>query len=312
MRIAILGATSQIAKDLILSFIPHSSHKLVLFARRSDEVLLWLNNNAITDRCVAADFSLFNTDDNFDVIINFVGVGDPKQAVAIGAEIFEVTLKYDDIALGYVRHHPDCRYIFLSSGAVYGEKFHDPVNKNTLASVGINNFKPQHWYGVAKMHAECRHRSLSSLSIIDLRIFNYFSHRQNMEAGFLITDAFRAIRDQTVLVTSEEDIVRDYLHPSDFYQMVELLLQAPISNNSYDCYSLAPVRKFSLLEALKREFGLHYKVVGKHIGIQATGEKVNYFSLNRELEHIGYRPHWSSLEGVMDQGNKLLAQIRKN
>ena len=40
----------------------------------------------------------------------------------MGASIFDVTLKYDEMALDYVRQHPDCRYIFLSSGAAYDSK----------------------------------------------------------------------------------------------------------------------------------------------------------------------------------------------
>jgi short-subunit dehydrogenase len=34
VRIAILGATSQIAKDLVLYFFKKNNHDLVLFARR--------------------------------------------------------------------------------------------------------------------------------------------------------------------------------------------------------------------------------------------------------------------------------------
>ena len=44
MRIAILGATSQIAKDLALSFSASSEHDLVLYARRPEVVSAWLKN----------------------------------------------------------------------------------------------------------------------------------------------------------------------------------------------------------------------------------------------------------------------------
>ena len=42
MKIAILGATSQIARDLIVSFSADAEKKLHLFARRPDEVTKWL------------------------------------------------------------------------------------------------------------------------------------------------------------------------------------------------------------------------------------------------------------------------------
>lgn len=309
MRIAIFGATSQIAKDLIPLLAADRNHTLVLYARRPTEVSQWLKSTDIVHRCVPSEFRLFDAEEKFDAIFNFVGVGDPKQALAMGADIFEVTQKYDDIALSHVRLHPTCRYFFLSSGAAYGQNFYDPVNQHTKAFIDINHLKPHHWYGVAKMYAECRHRASPNLPIVDLRIFNYFSHTQNIEAGFLITDAFRAIRDQTVLNTSKENIVRDYLHPSDFHQLVQCLLSTPASNHAYDCYSLAPVSKFVLLDTLKHEFGLQYQVVSNHAGIQATGDKSNYYSCHRELEHMGYRPAWSSLDGVVDQGKRLLALL---
>jgi short-subunit dehydrogenase len=50
MRIAIFGATSQIAKDLILSFNLHSNHDLVLYARRPDVVYEWLKTVGLADK----------------------------------------------------------------------------------------------------------------------------------------------------------------------------------------------------------------------------------------------------------------------
>ena len=131
----------------------------------------------------------------FDAIINFVGVGNPAQAIAMGNSIFDITLRFDEMVLDYLQTHPNCRYLFLSSGAAYGSSFNEPVNRDAPAIVAINNLVPQDWYGVAKLHAECRHRSYPELPIIDIRVFNYFSRTQDISARFLITDILRAIRD---------------------------------------------------------------------------------------------------------------------
>lgn len=243
MRLAILGATSQIAKDLVLSFSAQSNHELVLYARRPVVVSQWLASVGLVGRYAVADFTAFSADEHFDALLNFVGVGNPAQAAAMGVSIFDVTLKYDEMALDYVRQHPQCRYIFLSSGAAYGSSFDEPVDENTKAVIAINNLQPQDWYAVAKLHAECRHRSLPHLPIVDVRVFNYFSHTQDIEARFLITDILRAIRDKTVLQTSSNYIVRDFLHPSDFYGLVNAILGAPATNAVVDCYSLAPIDK---------------------------------------------------------------------
>ena len=305
MKIAILGATSQIAKDLIVSFSNEKNKQLHLFARRPDDVTKWLNDVGLSERYLVDEFGGFGTQE-FDAIINFVGVGNPAQASAMGASIFDVTLQYDELALNYIRHHPDCRYLFLSSGAAYGASFDAPVDVQTKATVAINNLQPQDWYAVAKLHAECRHRSLAHLPIVDIRVFNYFSHTQDMEARFLITDIVRAIRGKTVLKTSADYIVRDFIGPSDFYQLIKAILTSPANNDVLDCYSKAPIDKPTLLTAMQDRFGLKYEISKSNASVNATGSKSHYFSLNNKAKNYGYQPTLSSIESILIEAESLI------
>ena len=297
-RIAILGATSQIAKDLIVSFSNEKDKQLHLFARRPDDVTKWLNDVGLSERYLVDEFGGFGTQE-FDAIINFVGVGNPAQAAAMGTSIFDVTLQYDELALNYVRQHPECRYIFLSSGAAYGASFDAPADVQTKATVAINSLQPQDWYGVAKLHAECHHRSLGHLPIVDIRVFNYFSHTQDMEARFLITDIVRAIRNKTVLKISADYMVRDFIGPNDFYQLIKAILDSPPNNDVLDCYSKAPIDKPALLTAMQDRFGLKYEISKTNASENATGTKSHYFSLNNKAKNYGYRPILSSLEMLL-------------
>ena len=299
MRIAIFGATSQIAKDLVLSFSAQSNHELVLYARRPETVSRWLASTGLTGRYHVTDFSAFTAEGNFDAIINFVGVGKPAQAITMGASIFDVTLQYDELALSYVRQHPACRYIFLSSGAAYGSSFDAPVDVNTNATIAINNLQPHDWYAVAKLHAECRHRSLKSIPIIDIRVFNYFSHTQDMDARFFITDIVRAIRDKSVLKISADYMVRDFIGPTDFYQLINVLLNVPAVNAVVDCYSKAPIDKITLLTAIQERFGLRYELTQTSTSLEATGSKPYYYSINKRANDFGYKPTVTSLETVL-------------
>lgn len=306
-RIAILGATSQIARDLIVSFSAAEDTHLHLFARRPDEVTQWLTSVGLSGRFPADDFPAFGKHE-FDVVINFVGVGNPAQAVAMGNSIFDVTVRFDELVLDYLQNRPACRYLFLSSGAAYGSSFTEPATRNTPAVVAINDLAPHEWYGVAKLHAECRHRAHPELFIIDIRVFNYFSHTQDTSARFLITDILRAIREKTVLKISPDYIMRDFLHPSDFYKLVSVLLVASAANTAVDCYSRAPIDKPALLAAMQQRFGLRYEIVEATTGINATGNKPHYYSLNTRAADFGYQPGLSSLEGVLQEMEKMLEQ----
>jgi nucleoside-diphosphate-sugar epimerase len=306
MRIAILGATSQIARDLVQTLLANHGHDLTLYARRPEAVTHWMAGVGLRSQCAVADFAAFNSNQHFDVILNFVGVGNPVHAVAMGASIFDVTLQYDELALNYVREHPNCRYIFLSSGAAYGAGFDAPVDGSSTAAVPINNLKPQDWYGVAKLYAECRHRAQTTLPIVDIRVFNYFSSTQDMEARFLITDILRSIREKTVLKTSADYIVRDFIHPLDFYSLVNSILAAPATNAVLDAYSKAPIDKPTLLAAMQESFGLQYEIVAAGASVNATGGKSRYYSLNKGAAEFGYEPKLTSLEGIFHEFSKIL------
>ncbi len=311
MHIAILGATSQIAKDLVLSFSKKNNHDFILFARRPVVVTGWLALVGLSDRYRVANFESFTADENFDAIINFVGSGNPAQTAVMGASIFDVTSKYDALVLEYLRHHPQCRYIFLSSGAAYGSSFDEPVDEHSKAVVAINNLQPQDWYAVAKLYAECRHRALAHLPIVDIRVFNYFSHTQDISARFFITDILRAIQSGETLITSSDNIVRDFIGPGDFYQLVCLILAAPASNDVVDCYTKAPVDKMTLLSNMKECFGLVYEVKNAPAGVNATGVKFNYFSKDRRAEKFLYMPSKSSLDSVLYEASQVAKKYGK-
>jgi nucleoside-diphosphate-sugar epimerase len=304
-RIAILGATSQIARDLIVSLAAVGERNLYLFARRSDDVKKWLNIVGLSGRYPVDDFSALG-EHEFDAIINFVGAGNPAQVMAMGNSIFDVTLRFDEMALDYLRTHPACRYLFLSSGAAYGSSFDEPATRDTPAIVAINDLSPQEWYGVAKLHAECRHRSHPDLAIVDIRVFNYFSRTQDISARFLITDILRAIRDKEALKTSPEYIVRDFLHPSDFHKLVSALLSSPATNAVVDAYSRAPIDKPDLLAAMQEKFGLRYEITAALVRVNATGGKTCYYSLNTRAADFGYQPSLTSLEGILQESEKIL------
>jgi nucleoside-diphosphate-sugar epimerase len=305
MRIAILGATSQIARDLIVSLATAGETSLYLFARRPDDVKNWLDVVGISRRYPVNDFSDFGKQ-KFDAIINFVGASNPVQIVEMGSSIFDITLQFDEMALNYLKSHPACRYLFLSSGAAYGSNFNEPVTCNTPAIVAINNLSPQEWYGVAKLHAECRHRSHPELAIIDIRVFNYFSRTQDISARFLITDILRAIRDKETLKTSQEYIVRDFLHPLDFYKLVSAMLTSPATNAAVDAYSRAPIDKPDLLAAMQEKFGLRYEITTTFEKVNTAEGKTCYYSLNTRAADFGYQPSLTSLEGIVQDSEKIL------
>lgn len=309
MHIAILGATSQIARDFVRNAAANGNAVFSLYARRSDAAQQWAEKVGLAPGVVikAQRFDCFGRSGTYDAVINFVGVGDPAAAQSMGASILDITLEFDSLALQYVKAHPSTRYLFLSSGAAYGSDFQAPATDQTRASFDINHLQTQDWYGAAKFHAECRHRALADLPIIDLRVFSYFSRAQDLSSRFLISDMLRAIRDDTVMSTSMDALVRDFLHPSDFFRLAQAVLHAPPTNAAVDAYTLAPTNKSDLLAAMQQRFGLKYEPAPGFSALNATGRKSHYYSLNRRAQEFGYQPKLSSLDGVLMEASSILS-----
>ena len=301
MKIAILGATSQIAQDLILSFSKNQDYIFSLFSRNVELLEKWINSENLSDKYQIQEYSEFGDNQKYDVIINFVGVGDPAKAQKMGSDIFKITEQYDDMSLDYLKKYNKTKYIFLSSGAVYGGNYQEPIDKDTVATIDINNLKPTDWYTLAKLYAEAKHGSLPNLSIVNVRVFNYFSHTQDMNARFIITDILRAIKNKEIFKTSADNIVRDFITPPDFYNLVQAIIDFKHTNIALDCYTKSPVLKFDLLSKLEDKFALKYTVDPLADIINSTGIKANYYSTNAIAGDIGYVPKFTSLEGIVQE-----------
>ncbi|MBT7557039.1 NAD(P)-dependent oxidoreductase [Candidatus Woesearchaeota archaeon] len=301
MRIAILGATSQIAQDLLLSFSRHKSYEFSLYGRNVELLEEWINIVNLDKKYQIQEYSNFNNNQKYDLIINFVGIGDPAKVQEMGNNIFKITEQYDEMVLEYLKCNKETKYIFLSSGAVYGGDYEKPVNENTVAMIDINNLGPTNWYTIAKLYAEAKHRSLSDLPIVDVRVFNYFSHTQDMSASFLITDIIHAIKNKEVFKTSSENIARDFITPPDFYNLIRTIIDFKPINIALDCYTKSPVLKFDLLSEFGSKFGLKYEVDKDIDIVNATGAKLNYYSTNKIAKNMGYTPTNTSIDGVIQE-----------
>jgi nucleoside-diphosphate-sugar epimerase len=301
MKIAILGATSHIAKDLMLSF--KDEHQLIPYSRRPAAVTQWLTQTNLESR-TSRNISEFPGQMKFDAILNFVGAGDPYAIQQLDKRIFAITETYDQMVLEYLEDHSDCLYIFMSSGAVFGDSFPTPVNNRTRSVFPINNLQPHHYYGLAKAQSEYRHR-MSDRNIIDLRIFNYFSSTANLQSQSMICGMLRSILEGREFVVDRVDVTRDYVGPKDFHQMINVLLNQEKINTAIDLYSRLPISKDLLIEHMKERYDLRVWVRNDAVA-HATGVKENYYSTNLEAYALGYRPTLTSIQTIFEEADKLL------
>ena len=290
MNIAIFGSNSLIAKDFIQD-INLNKNNLYLFSRKKH------SNHLAYDTFL---------DNDYDLVVNFIGGGDPQAIVDTQGSIFTASTYYDDQIILYLNKNTRCKYIHISSGSAFND-YSKPARFDSRASIPLNDITSNNSvYALTKINLEIKHRLLSQFFIVDLRVFNYVSKSIGTSMSFFISNVMDCIVNKKVLICSPDEIFRDYIRPKDFSLMIECISKKEFLNTSYDAYTKKPISNLKLLELLKRKFELKYRFNSKLKTVNATGIKKYYYSKNYSLSSLGYEPKSSSLDNVINEITQLL------
>lgn len=132
------------------------------------------------------------------------------------------------------------------------------------------------------------------------------SRTQDLSARFLMTDIVRSIRDSTVLQTTSDYIVRDFLRPADFHNIIHSLLSSSSANVEVDCYTRAPIDKPGLLAEMQQKCCLCYEITEAPVTVNAAGTKPHYYFLNNRAADFGYIPTRASIEVILKEARAIL------
>lgn len=306
-KIAILGATSHIARGLICNFNRLEKDELYLFARSVARLKGFISSAQCEGKVYLKGFDELN-DVDYDIIVNCIGISSSADIKNELPLFFRLTETFDNRILDYQKEHPSTLYINFSSGAAYGTDFSKPAYESTCSRWDINNISELDYYGITKLNSEAKHRALNNLNIVDLRIFSYFSRFANLGSKFLLSEIISCIKEGRELVTGNDNITRDYIHPKDLHSLIEKCIEKHEVNDVFDAYSLKPVTKFEILEYFSNEYGLNYIVKDDVKESAITGTKNEYYSNNKKAQQIGYVPEFDSIDCIMHESKYILKE----
>jgi len=307
LPIALLGATSHIAKGLIENFVLNNQDmEMHLYARDKTSVERFLKENY---SIASVNCEIKNSFENlqssqYKAIINCVGVGTVDKFSDGYFRYFTVTEKFDNLVLDYIKHNPDVLYINISSGIVYGDS-DDIGYQNGQSLVAVNNMDVKEYCIISNMNAEAKHRAYSSLRIVDLRVFSYFSRFADLTEPYFINKIVSSVLKRVPFVTSQQDMVRDYIDPKDLYQAVCLCMKQDKVNAAYDVFSMSPASKKDIIDQFINKYGLIVEYV-EGPNLSGTGEKNQYFSYNYSLHDIGFDPNYSAIDAVLNESARII------
>jgi len=303
MRIAILGAGSHIAKNIIYHHSIFGDRcSFDLFTRepdRCEEFMARSVRKGFNDIQYRITNSYANLNgQNYDAIINCVGVGRIRGNYFNYSQYFEVYEYYDNFVIEYLKKNRKCKYISLSSGSVYGCSFDDPVIDNANCTLSVNYLDRTKYFSVAKIYSEAKHRSYEHLQIVDLRVFGFFSRFYNPSDGYLVNQLAEAARNNHKFVTDKYDIYRDYVDPIDLVDVIyKILDRSDHINMSIDICSSEAVSKMRLVQYFVDKYGVDVEYLNQCRERSSTGDKQHYYSV-RPRPFFLHKPSISSLEVV--------------
>ena len=295
-KIAVLGASSHVARSLLPYFFTETDAALFLFGRSAEKIKMSATIGLDDARVRVFDgFDDFEKED-YDLCLNCVGAGTPSVVQNAYTRWFTLTETFDNRILSYLeKQNPAALYVSFSSGAVYGN-MRRPAAGNSVLSLAVNDLRSEDYYILARLNAEAKHRAFDRLHILDVRLFSYFSRYLDLNAGYFMSDVLKALKTRTVLHTNASDISRDYIAPKDLFSLILCAANSEDVNAAVDAYSLKPVLKSEILNVFEKKFGLISVPDGK--ASSPNGERNVYGSDYKAAQKFGYAPTMTALDAL--------------
>ncbi len=238
-----------------------------------------------------ADYDFIFEKQQFDVCINCSGAASVPDSLENPLRDFRLnTANVFTILNAIKKHNPQCKFINLSSAAVYGNPTSLPI-KETHSPAPISP------YGKHKLMAEeiCKEFSaLFNIKTCSLRIFSAYGPGLKKQ---LLWDLYlKSQKDKVELFgTGEEG--RDFIYIDDIIQIIELV----ITKNLFDGQTInvangKQVKIKDLVSLFYTE--LNYKEGVNFKGSNRSGDPLNWEADISYLIEKGYQQKYTITEGV--------------
>lgn len=259
-----------------------------------DVVLDYNTPRYISIDSVDSDFFEIFQSHQFDVCINCSGAANVPFSLEKPFNDFKLnTLNVFKLLEAIRLCAPECKFITMSSAAVYG----NPVS---LPIVEGQERVPVSPYGFHKVMAEmiCKEYSkFWNIKTCCLRIFSAYGPRLKKQ---LFWDLYHKIKDQdepTLWGTGRES--RDFIYITDIVRIIELA----ITNSDFDgeVVNVANGKQITIAEVadiVRKASGTTKKI--KFNGAERKGDPINWEADISVIKDWGYEPSVELVEGVKE------------
>ena len=287
MTILIIGSKGFIGQHCQKYF---SEQKHTIFG--CDVVTDYAAENYFLIDTVNSDYKEIFENNSFEVCINCSGAAEVSKSIRHPFRDFTLnTLNVFKILDAIRQYQPDCKFINLSSAAVYGNPQYLPIDEKHPA----NPISP---YGFHKLAAEniCKEFSdLYGIKTINLRIFSAYGNGLKKQLFWDLFTKTKKSNEIELFGTGNES--RDFIHIDDIVQAVDLLIN--LNNFTIPVINLANGNEIFINSAAAAFYNnynssIKYKFNG-HI---KPGDPLNWKADISVLKLLGYRQTLSFEDGI--------------
>jgi UDP-glucose 4-epimerase len=239
-----------------------------------------------------ADYHTIFQSQRFDVCVNCSGAASVPDSLKAPLRDFELNVQNVVRLLESIRiYNPSCKFISLSSAAVYG-------NPDKLPIAETQRLNPISPYGFHKWQAEqicSEYAKFFNLRTCSLRIFSAFGPRLKKQ---LLWDVFKKTRDTSRLElfgTGEES--RDYIFIDDIIRAIEVIIhKAPFKSDIFNVAGGEAISTKTIASLLVDSLGWRGDIV--FTGNKRPGDPDEWKADLSKMEQLGFKPSIRLEEGI--------------
>lgn len=240
-----------------------------------------------------SDFNFIFKEITFDVCINCAGSANVPFSLENPYTDFQLNTELVFSLLNSIKNHqPTCKFINLSSAAVYG-------NPITLPITEFQSPSPISPYGFHKLYAEqiCQEFStFFKIPTYSLRIFSVYGNGQRKQLFWDLAQKMKANKDQlTLFGTGLES--RDFIHINDILHQIDILIHTKTSNHRI--INIANGNELFIKDVVTI-FAEKMNYTGKTLftGDQRKGDPQNWCADISHIMDLGYTQNISIEQGL--------------
>lgn len=229
-----------------------------------------------------SDFNDIFENHQFDVCINCSGAASVPDSLVHSLRDFTLnTFNVFKILDAIKKYNPNCKYINLSSAAVYGNPQSLPIKESDIVS-------PVSPYGFHKKFAEeilQEFHQLFQINCCSLRIFSAYGIGLQKQLLWDISQKAKSQKDIELFGTGRE--TRDFINVEDIVQSIELVITKGSFNA--DIYNLAngvQVSVKEIAEILLKELNFQGELTFS--GHEREGDPLYWVADIEKIKSLGY------------------------